>query len=429
MANSGARLLRSHRVRLPSAENGSPHGGDVDGGSGDVCPPSEKHSSRVEAEEAGMAWLESPRGAVRVLLLDDRLLSFPVRCSEGIRRSSSDSSEDLSGFHSPCEDAIDGEMGIIRKQTAVERQHERCTAGENSAAGGGGDVVASGPEPEWRASPSALLLGIAAMAGLSGDDASSGSSIASDGPECERNSAGQWPSGRESSSIRSGGGTTMNGRNGSIRRYGCSADGDGISRGDVIKESEISVSSGSDGRGEGGGVARSGREWSAQARGGGGGGEVVANGGAVFLKSIVRSPSSAKGLVETLDVDAQTGSSVGRRRSESGVPPGRRARMNGGEGYGDEGKDRSEGLEGVPEVRGVFESTAIGGRREGATEGVAHGEACLEKRNEDRNDPLAKGWRSSERPFPTMEVTMLGNLGGPLRVVPNRYMWGASPAE
>lgn len=312
LAKSGARLLRSHRVRLPSAENGNPHGGNIDGGSGDVCSPSKKGSSR---NENGMAWLESPCGAVRVLLVDDRLLSFSVQCSES---SSNSEDDDLSGFYSPCEEATDGEMGIRW----------------STASGGNSVGVASGPEHEWRSSPSTLLLGIAAMVGLSSDDA-----IAPDGPECERDSAGQCLSGRQRSSIRSG----------------------------VNEELRIGVSSRSDGRGEGKGVAR--------------------NGPGGVAKS------------QILDVEGQSRSSVGRRRSESGD---------------------------VPKGRGVFES---GERKEGATEGVVDGEACLDKGSEDRSHPLAKGWRSSERPFPTLEVTMLGNLGGSLRVVPNRYLCGASPAE
>lgn len=276
-----------------------------------------------------MAWLESPCGAVRVLLLDDRLLSSSVQCSERFSRNSG-SDDDLSGFYSPCENAIDGEMRI-----------SRSTAGVNN------DGVASGPELEWRSSPSTLLLGIAAMSRESSDNASSGSSIATDGPERGRNSAGQCLSGRESS-----------------RKDG-----------DVKKKSRIGLSRGE----EGGGVARNGREWFPQAEEGVG-----------------------KGFAGMLDVEVQTRSSVGRRRSES---ENLRARTNDGE----------RGLEGVPKGRGVFES---GGRREG----VVYGEACFDERNEGRSRPLAKGWRRSERPFPTLEVTLLGNLGGSLRVVPNRYL-------
>ena len=404
-AAPGARLLRSHRVQLPAAQNGTPRDGEVEPaeeGGEDACSTEEKERSRAEVgDAAGMAWLESPGGTVRVLLLDERLLCAPVPLAGGSRgRGDGGGLSDPSGSTSR-EPLATGERGM---------------AGEDSSVG---DVsVAS--EPGYGSFPSLLLLGIAAMAEQPGEeaavfppDASRESTIAPHEPGREptaspRNASGEVTMRNDNSNDSCRLRANCEKSNGMA--YQDSVAGDSVSSNGLRREAGRSVINE-----HGGGSGSNGER-----------GEVGLDVEAPYREG--RRPDQSQtepinrvnGLTPTSStkVYAEPWEAGPRRMVSTDASQSNNATAGTSDG-GDQvveqsgaGAEQYQEPGGVPK-EGVVDNTGSAGV------GVVNGEARLEEVSGGRRT-LAPGWERAERPFPMLDVSMLGNLGGPIRVVPNR---------
>lgn len=407
--------------------------------------PSEGRASEgAGAEESGLAWIEGPRGTVRVLLVDECLLVSRPLFSGG---SNNIATAAAAAASVGAEDASDGKDSSARTTTVKggeQRLSERgfyVEGGAGMTAGDGNDLLVSDAAADsvkydstgektpsgCFSSPPLVLLGLASLARRSRERLASGSFSS---PDDDSTSAEQQHNSSETDRRQSCrrlpiGGNEMdmtrrsvNGGNGHLKR--CGGDGgtgDWFCEADLAHEGAVlddDVGLLSEPRD---GVTEGQHNTSATSTASNGPVQVGRPGAQPFASVKATATIGAvarEAKPAAAEAAANSGAATGEGQSQL------RPRATVAEGYLEqcpqdgeqEGHDeRSSKDDDVREVDG--DQHQLRGMAPGVSnDGVIGGE---------RGGRRTNGNGNVERPFRELEMLMMGNLDGPLKATPNRF--------